>query len=657
MSDSLLPPSQPLEEPALQSPASRTIPPIAAPIFLLLLVVLAFYPAVFGGYTWDDGAWLTDNINVRSPHGLSAIWNPAYQVLHYYPLIFSTYWIEFRLWGLNPLGYHLVNILLHAASAILLYKILRRLGLRAALPAAALWAIHPVQVDTVAWVAELKNVLSGLFYFASALLYLRFANIPSPDITEITATTDITYKSYRNYILSLLLFLAALLSKTVTCTLPAALFLILLWKKPKRSPRTFLPLIPFFILGLGLAFFTTRQEAHVVQTGQVQIHLSLWQRTMVAGLDVFYYLRTLLFPYPLVPIPPKWDVLNPSPLAILAPFAALAIALLLWLLRRRLSLAPFIAYAFFLITLSPALGYIDFYTMLYSFVADHYQYFACLGPLALFAEFLYLLTAPQHIPQTPSPRPRLLPFLPILLLLPVTLFHSWIYQSNMRMWEWNVARNPNAWNARHNLAVAYIGANRPDDAFTQLRAAIALYDSDARIHRTLGQLYADRGQTDLAVAEFRRSLELDKTDSFTYESLGKFYLNHNMEAPALAAFAKATELQPTNAREVYNFAQALSHFHKLADAETEYRLAIALDPTDFAARYNLANLLLDTHRTRDAIAEYLALLQRHPDSADAWNNLAAAYYEDGQLDKALAAKQKVRDLDAAAPATQPTNGK
>jgi protein O-mannosyl-transferase len=144
----------------MRSRLTTSAPPA---LLLVVAVLIAYLPALQGGYIWDDNRYVTENPILPQPDGLAAIWTDPGATIQYYPMVFTTFWLEYRLWGLNPLGYHATNILLHALSALLLWAILRRLAVPGAWLAAALFALHPVHVESVAWVTERKNVLSGLF--------------------------------------------------------------------------------------------------------------------------------------------------------------------------------------------------------------------------------------------------------------------------------------------------------------------------------------------------------------------------------------------------------------------------------------------------------------------------------------------------------------
>jgi tetratricopeptide (TPR) repeat protein len=285
--------------------------------------------------------------------------------------------------------------------------------------------------------------------------------------------------------------------------------------------------------------------------------------------------------------------------------------------------------------------------MLYTFVSAHYEYLALAGPLALVAEILHRV----------SPKNAATKFaIPLALLLcfsAATLFYSWIYQSDMRMWQWNVRLNTAAWNARYNLAIACIAVGNTTDAERQLLAARDEYDLDARVHRTIGQFYVDKNQYDKALPEFRRSIELNPNDSVTFTCIGQMYLKTSQEASALAALAAAVEIAPNLVRTRYNYAQALARFAKRDAAKSQYEAALSLDPDSFDTLYNYGNLLLDMNNPAAALPHYQRALQLRPDNADAWFNMALALHLLHRDPEALAAQKQAAAIESAHPRTIP----
>ena len=342
---------------------------------LFALAVVPFLPAINGEYLWDDDSWLVTNAAVHACNGLGTIWDPRMQSLHFYPMTFTVLWAEHKLWGLNSIGYHSVNLFTHGMGAVLLYLCLKRLKLRGAWLGAALWAVHPVQAESVAWVSEIKNTLSGMFFFLAAWAYLRF------ELTDEQTQADRwNISRWGFYGIALGAFVLALLSKSVTVVLPAVLLIVLWGKRGKVSMRSVLSTLPMFAVGLAIASFTAHQERMVIQVGGAEdFRFSGLQRVIISGKDFWFYVRTLIFPYPLMALYPRWnysagDLLNYVPAAGCVGAGAAFFGM-----RKRMTRWPAAALAMFVVMALPALGFVNFFTMKYTFVADHYQYLVLCG--------------------------------------------------------------------------------------------------------------------------------------------------------------------------------------------------------------------------------------------------------------------------------------
>ncbi len=614
--------------------------PFVMALLLFCLAILPFLPALHGQFLWDDHEWLANNPAVLAPNGLSIIWNPHAQTLHYYPLIFTTFWLEHGIWGLDTTGYHLINMIIHACGALILWRILDRLGLRAAWLAALLWAIHPVQVESVAWIVERKNTLSGAFYFLAAWSYLRFERIEKDG-----NPSDDSRPHWLFYALTILFFVAGLLSKTVICTLPAALGLILWWKRRKLSYRQIATLSLLLIIGLAIAIFTTRQEKWVMTEGGAEnLSFTHLQRLVIAGRDVWFYLRTLAFPYPLMAIYPRWNYDVASFANYAAPIAVILVLSLLFFLRNRIGNAPWVGFAFFLITLSPGLGFINFYTMHFSFVTDHYQYLACIGIFALLAEYLFAFT--QRMLSLRPDYAFLVIAVIFLALTPVTFLYATLFQSDMALWQWNVDHNPAAFNAQHNLGIAYMNAGDLTEAAKHVAIAVQQQPDDDFIQTTYGRILREQGDYQEAIKHFKLALALRPKMGNVHDELGKTYDRMHLPKEVLEEYAAAVAVDGKDPNQHALYAAALVRAKDFDKAIAEYKIALALSPGNLIVRYNFANLLLDLHRYPEAIAEYQTILQTQDDNPLIWHNLAAAYYESGQIESALAAKKKANDLDA-----------
>lgn len=341
-------------------------------LLLAVSVFIAYQPVLRGGFIWDDDDYVTNNWTLHDFNGLKHIWFDTQATPQYYPLVHTTFWLEYHAWKLNPVGYHVVNVLLHALGSILLWRVLKRLELPGAWLAAAVFALHPVNVESVAWITERKNVLSAVFFFAAAWAYLRFAG-----------ESEGKKRRWSWWLAALCLFVCALLSKTVACSLPAVLLLVRWWKKKRLQAGDVLPMVPFFIAGLWLGLQTARLEEHHVGASGAEWSFSLGERCLIAGRALWFYAGKLVWPVKLTFVYPRWQMDAGIWWQWLFPAAALAIVATLWFARKRIGRGPLVAVLVFAGALFPALGFVNVYPMRFSFVADHFQYLASIGIIVL----------------------------------------------------------------------------------------------------------------------------------------------------------------------------------------------------------------------------------------------------------------------------------
>ena len=368
----------------------KTLKTYPALFLFFALAFLIYFPAIEGDFIWDDDMHLTENQLLESVEGLKTIWLNPGATVQYYPLVFTSFWIEKKLWDNNPTGYHVINQLLHTSVALLLWRLLILLSVPGAGLAALIFLMHPVNVESVAWITERKNTLSGLFYLASLTFYLRFSQLeylPSSPKKKVPKNNNGLF-----YILSITSFLMALFSKTATCTLPAVILLIIWWKKGSIKFKDVLCITPFLLLALIMARLTFVVEKSFAGAQGTNWEFSFWERFIIAGKTLWFYLYKLVFPFNLTFIYPRWLVDSLAGTSYLIPLTFIAMIAGLWLFRNTVGKAPLVAILFFAGTLFPVLGFFNFYFMRYSFVADHFQYLACIGPIALFSSSLTVLT-------------------------------------------------------------------------------------------------------------------------------------------------------------------------------------------------------------------------------------------------------------------------
>ena len=615
---------------------------------LLLATLAAYQPAWHGGMLWDDDSHVTRS-DLRSTEGLWRIWAQPGTTQQYYPVVHSAFWIFHRLWGGDTLGYHLVNILLHALSSFLVFAILRRLSVPGASLAAVVFALHPVHVESVAWISELKNTLSGSLYLGALLLYLRFDE----------------KRNRRLYALAMALFVPALLSKTVTATLPAALLVVFWWLRGRLSwRRDVLPLVPFFALGAAAGLMTVWVERTMIGAQGAEYQYTWIERGLIAGRAVWFYLGKLLWPAGLLFVYPRWQVSQPAWWQYLFPAGAVALFVGLWLLRKR-SRGPLAAMLLFSGTLFPALGFFNVYPFRFSFVADHFQYLASVAVIALCCAGLARLAIKWNL----DVKAAMAAALALGVGLGVLTWHqSRRFADAGTLYRATLSRNPSAWLALVNLGKLEL-QDRPEEAEAHFLEALRLKPDLPEAHINLGILRL-RGDPAGAEAHFREALRLKPVSAEAHNNLGFVLIASGRFEEAAAHLKEAMRLQNGYVDAGYNLGRALQAMGRLEEAVAQYRdslqlapdsgeihnaLGLALQqlgrqeeaavqfrhalrlmPTSAEAAYNLANILAGIGRYEEAIAQYREAIRLKPDFAQAHNNLGGALQAMGRLSEAAA---------------------
>ena len=357
---------------------------------LVLAVVAAYLPALRAGFVWNDDTYVTDNPTLDGLDGLKLIWTEPKANEQYYPAVFTSYWVEKRLWGLAPLGYHLVNVLLHAANALLLWALLVRLGPPGAGWAAALFALHPMCVESVAWITERKNTLSLLLSLLAMLAYLASREAREEEKIGFLRkgkrqrrTAPGAHRSgsapARRPLLSFIgffLFILALFAKTTAAVVPAVLLVLVWWKRGEIRGKDVGPLVPWFGAGIALAAHTAWLERTVVAAAGADWALDLPGRIVLAGRVLLFYSTKFLLPFCLAFFYERWNVDPRAPLQWLPALGALIVLALAFRFRERIGHGPLAFLLLFGGVLFPAMGFFNVYAMRYSYVADHFAYLA-----------------------------------------------------------------------------------------------------------------------------------------------------------------------------------------------------------------------------------------------------------------------------------------
>lgn len=601
---------------------------------LVCATFLAYLPALRGALLWDDNMHVT-RPDLQSLDGLWRIWFDLGATQQYYPLLHSAFWLEHRFWGDAVLGYHLVNVALHAASACLVVLIVRRLSLPGAWLAGFLFAVHPVCVESVAWISEQKSALSGVFYLAAALAYLNY---------------DRTRRKSQ-YFLALGFFILALLSKTVTATLPAAILVVFWWQRGRLAwKRDILPLLPWFAAGASAGLFTAWVESnpHLIGAQGPQYALTLGQRFLLAGRVPWFYAWKVLWPANLMFIYPRWKVDTADLLQYLFPLGLAALAVALVILARK-TRGPLTAFLFFAGTLFPALGFLNVYPFRYSFVADHFQYLAVLGILVPAAAGLTVLAGRISSHKIVA---IALPAVLVTALAAATRQQSANYRDYEFLFRQTLARNPGSSFLHSNLGVILMSTGREAEAAAEFESAVRLTPADPDYHVNLGLALAQvPGRMPDAIAEYQTALRIDPRLPAAHLNLGLALTSiPGRLQDAIAEYRRTIDEYQTAVRSAPNLWQA--HFNlglaysqipgREADAVQEYQAALRMKPDSALAHFHLGNALHKAGRLPDAIAEYQASLAIDPAAPEVHYELAYALAQvPGRVQEAIDECQKM----------------
>jgi Flp pilus assembly protein TadD len=562
---------------------------------LITVTAAAFSPMLKGEFLWDDEFYVSANKVIQQSDGWREIWLNPMSTPQYYPVVFTSFWVEYHLWGLNPRGYLTVNLVLHIANSLLLWVLLEQLIGRGAFLAAMIFALHPMHVESVAMVAERKDVLATLFLLASAIAWLQFT----------------VRSTWRSYTASLLLFAAAMLSKTAASPLPFAFLLLAWWREPQRVRRRAGQLVPFLAVATAASVMTLWRERVDLTTDLLTQGFTFWDRCGLAAYNVWFYVRKLAWPADLALIyapgdPRAHPVLNAFGIAgILAVLAAT------WALRRRIGRGPLVACAAFLLTLAPILGFVDFAYLRHSFVADHFVYVPSILLIALFAALVAQRTwSPRHPGGEPATAPmagrsplaaRLRVVLPHLqrggamVLVGVLAWATWhrctAFASTEGIWLDTIAKNPRSWTAHANLGAILQKHGHLEEALSHYTAAIEAKPDYFEAYFNMGTLRLQQHRIMEAKSAFETAADLRPSDAGTQADLGHVYTLEGKYDEAERHVRAALRVRPNWPDAWVGLAFALERQGRRQEAAAAYQSALKIQPTHADARRRLQNLM------------------------------------------------------------------
>ncbi len=671
---------------------------IIGSVVIIVITLLAYLPALSGKFVWDDDSWTTGIAGLlKDANGLRSIWCQPTALQQYYPLTGTTFWLDYHLWGFRPLPYHVENVLLHIIAALLFWAVLRRLAVPGAWLAGALFALHPVMVESVAWITERKNVLSLALYLGALLAYGKFNSF----WREGNHSGRGSQQRWSAYALAFVLFAAALLAKATAFSLPAVILVIGWWQRGRLQwRRDILPTLPFFAVSIGFCLGTSWLEKNHVGAKGPEWMLTFPERCLIAGRVFWFYVGKLIWPETLCFVYPRWQINAEIWWQWLYPVAALATLLLLWWKRGWLGRGPLAAVLIFVGTLFPVLGFMNAYFMCYSFVCDHWVYLSSLGLIALGAGLVVRAAERLRI------KSGLNGFGGVVLVVLglLTWRQCGIYADIETLWRDTLARNPGAWLAHNNLGVVlwdqgkgseaiahYQQALRFDPAYVQaynnlgaayketgkIEEAIKQYEQALRFnpdfpeaqfnfgaaleaagrnneaiehyeealrlkpdffeaHCALGGILMRQGRIQEAVEHYSTALKIQPDSAEANHELGLALVQQGKREEAIEHWKRALQIKPDYPEAEYNWGLALEQMDKSNDAIGHYEETLRLKPGFFEAHCNLGGILLRQGKIQEAIEQYSEAMKIQPDSAETQNSLALALWQAGRVKEAIA---------------------
>lgn len=521
----------------IESPSrSDGRPPWA--LLVPILTAAVFLPSLDNGFVnWDDDKYIQENTTLFLPKGLATIWSGRHE-LQYYPLTLTSFWAEYRLWGNDAKGYHVTNVALHAANALLVVSVARALGmgLGASLVAGLLFGIHPIQVGSVSWASERKNVLAGFFYLLSFLAYRRFRAQGGRAV----------------YAAGILAFAAALLSKTASVTLPAALWLADTIVDRRPPLRSLVPVLPMFALGVAAAAVTVHMEARATWTPE-----PFAVRPLIAVAAVWFYVGKILWPIPLVPVYPRWEVATSTPWLWASMLGFLIAAAVVFSQRRRLRSQVTWGLPAFVVGLAPMLGLLSFGYLEHAFVADHFVYFAAVGAFCAIAAALEPLLSRGREPFRRA-LPAVITVAALVALAALNVRQQGVWSGSMTLWRHTLRHNPRFALGHSNLGSAFFANGKFPEARRQFETALAINPRAAYAHLNLGLVCKQENDIDRAAKHFREAARLQPGAAAPHTMLGVVHFLRREYAEAISAFRQGAAMAPNDPTAAANLGRLLA---------------------------------------------------------------------------------------------------
>jgi len=640
--------------------------PHARPLGAVAIAILCFAavaPALGGRFLWLDSDHVALAPSQQTWHALARIWTGRAVHDFYAPLSQSLFWLEGVQWPSSTVGYHLVNLLLHFVASLCLWRLLNSLALRGAWLAAAIWAVHPLQVQSVAWIANQPMLLASVIGLLSLIAAVRAFSLNPRDIPSPTAAR-LAMIAYH------LLLLAAILADSALAIIPLIVIVLVAWRRGKLAIGSVPVLIPSILIGLIFAGYDHHLGRRTIDLAAGDFGFTVVQRILIASRAVWFYLGKLFLPWPLCFVYTRWPVSGAVAWQWTFPAALLAAMVVLWRIARVLGRAPLVTAAIVLIAIFPTLGFLDLPRMRFTFVADDYAYLAVAPVIAAIA---HLLFRRRHGPET-STIVALACSALLIALASVSCLNSLPYRSATLLWKDTLAKcgDDGCWLAHDALAIDMLRQINPprETARDELEHSLRNHPHQVEAHILLGQLLLSRNNFTAAAAEFQAARDVaDQPDDIRPGlQIAESLLQQGKKPEAAAAMASLVAMDKNNIDLRVEYATVLANIPKAAQAADQCRAILAIDDGDDRAWALLANclwqlgqfpsaadamrhaidigppdaqrlsayglILLSAGRTDDAVTQLNAALKLEPRLASAHRNLAEAYAKQGKLSEA-----------------------
>lgn len=630
-----------------------------APGLIILLTVTAFLPVLQNGFVWDDKWNFQDNLNYRGLGWAQLRWMfSTFHLGHYQPLSWMSLALDYLLWGVDPVGYHLTNLFLHAINAVLFYFLAVRLLALSTPPvaaefplrvaagfAAAIFSIHPLRVESVAWTTERRDVLSGLFFLLALLCYLRATTGERRDYTRWLSVTAIVY-------------VLSLLSKAIGMTLPLVLLLLDVyplkrlgggvgrWFGPEVR-RVWWEKIPFLVPALVFGIIALLAQG---ETGALKPleQYGVASRLAQALYGFVFYLWKTLLPLKLYPL--YWVPVHFNPLDwpyLLSGALVLAFSVGLWMLRKRWP-ALLAIWVYYVVLLAPVSGVAQSGEQ---FVADRYSYLSCLGWAILAGAGALYGWSSRWWRLSVSVLAGVVALLGVLTWNQVQVWHD-----SVKLWQQVAADSPDSWGAVRNLARALRGEGKREEANQLLLRSLKNHAGLAEAYIELGNAFAEDGKVEGGINYYRRALEIDPFSAVTHQNLANALAVQNKFDEAIEHYHRALEINPRYRQAHFNWAKVLRSQGRVGEAIEHYHRAIEIDPDYKEAHLNLGNALAAQLKFNEAIEHYRRAIEIDPSYMLAHFNWGKALALRGRWDEAIEHYRRVLEIDPKNAAAQFTMG-